>query len=125
MASPSRPRALAVGERLWSSKETTNLGDAKMRLWEHRCRYVRYDVIIHLNHLFCAWPACLQSNSKYAFYRDSPTRYSRCMCQNALLICAKYKTTFQWFLEKLRKRCVTIFDSRLIIVKTILCDICF
>ena len=40
-----RPRALAVGERLWSSKETTNLADATVRLWEHRCRYVRYDVI--------------------------------------------------------------------------------
>ena len=40
-----RPRALAVGERLWSSKETTNLADATGRLWEHRCRYVRYDVI--------------------------------------------------------------------------------
>ena len=40
-----RPRALAVGERLWSSKETTNLADATARLWEHRCRYVRYDVI--------------------------------------------------------------------------------
>ena len=37
-----RPRALAVGERLWSSKDTTDLNDAKMRLWEHRCRYVRY-----------------------------------------------------------------------------------
>ncbi|RMX50790.1 hypothetical protein pdam_00003199 [Pocillopora damicornis] len=35
------PRALAVGERLWSSKDTTDLNDAKMRLWEHRCRYVR------------------------------------------------------------------------------------
>lgn len=35
------PRALAVGERLWSSKDTTDLDDAKMRLWEHRCRYVR------------------------------------------------------------------------------------
>jgi len=40
-----RPRALAVGERLWSSKETSNLADATVRLWEHRCRYVRYDVI--------------------------------------------------------------------------------
>lgn len=40
-----RPRALAVGERLWSSKDTTNLADATGRLWEHRCRYVRYDVI--------------------------------------------------------------------------------
>ncbi|CAH3142158.1 unnamed protein product, partial [Porites evermanni] len=39
------PRALVVGERLWSSKETTNLADATGRLWEHRCRYVRYDVI--------------------------------------------------------------------------------
>lgn len=35
------PRALAVGERLWSSKDTTDLNDAEMRLWEHRCRYVR------------------------------------------------------------------------------------
>ena len=37
-----RPRALAVGERLWSSKETTDLKDAGNRIWEHRCRYVRY-----------------------------------------------------------------------------------
>ena len=43
-----RPRALAVGERLWSSKDTTNLADATGRLWEHRCRYVRYDVITQI-----------------------------------------------------------------------------
>ena len=36
-----RPRALAVGERLWSSKSVTDLADAENRLWEHRCRYVR------------------------------------------------------------------------------------
>ncbi|XP_068722896.1 beta-hexosaminidase subunit beta-like [Montipora capricornis] len=35
------PRALAVGERLWSSKSVTDLADAENRLWEHRCRYVR------------------------------------------------------------------------------------
>ncbi|XP_029186896.2 beta-hexosaminidase subunit beta-like [Acropora millepora] len=35
------PRAFAVGERLWSSKDTTDLKDADMRLWEHRCRYIR------------------------------------------------------------------------------------
>lgn len=39
----SRPRALAVAERLWSSKETTDLSDAAMRIWEHRCRFLRYD----------------------------------------------------------------------------------
>ena len=43
-----RPRALAIGERLWSSKDVTNLADAEMRLWEHRCRYVRYDVVTHM-----------------------------------------------------------------------------
>lgn len=35
------PRALAVGERLWSSESVTDLTDAENRLWEHRCRYVR------------------------------------------------------------------------------------
>ena len=36
-----RPRALAVGERLWSNKSVTDLKDADSRLWEHRCRYIR------------------------------------------------------------------------------------
>lgn len=36
-----RPRALAVAERLWSSKSVTDLADADSRLWEHRCRYLR------------------------------------------------------------------------------------
>ncbi|KAK3743850.1 hypothetical protein QZH41_011845, partial [Actinostola sp. cb2023] len=35
------PRALAVAERLWSSKTTTDLTDAGNRIWEHRCRYLR------------------------------------------------------------------------------------
>ncbi|XP_031550510.1 beta-hexosaminidase subunit beta-like [Actinia tenebrosa] len=35
------PRALAVAERLWSSKTTTDLADATNRIWEHRCRYLR------------------------------------------------------------------------------------
>lgn len=35
------PRALAVGERLWSNKYVTDLNDADKRLWEHRCRYIR------------------------------------------------------------------------------------
>ena len=36
-----RPRALAVGERLWSAQSVTDLTDADNRLWEHRCRYLR------------------------------------------------------------------------------------
>ncbi|NXX96398.1 HEXB hexosaminidase, partial [Centropus bengalensis] len=32
------PRASAVGERLWSSKNVTNLQDAYLRLTNHRCR---------------------------------------------------------------------------------------
>lgn len=35
------PRASAVGERLWSSKDVTQLGDAYNRLIGHRCRMVR------------------------------------------------------------------------------------
>ncbi|XP_069483588.1 beta-hexosaminidase subunit beta isoform X3 [Ambystoma mexicanum] len=35
------PRASAVGERLWSSKDVTQLGDAYSRLTAHRCRMVR------------------------------------------------------------------------------------
>eukprot|EP00795_Rhopilema_esculentum_P012978 gene12978-3743_t len=34
-------RALAVGERLWSSKETNDAKEAEGRIWEHRCRYLR------------------------------------------------------------------------------------
>ena len=34
-------RGLAVGERLWSDKSVTDMGDAYRRIWEHRCRYVR------------------------------------------------------------------------------------
>lgn len=37
----SRPRASAVGERLWSSKNVTDLADAYNRLTEHRCRMLR------------------------------------------------------------------------------------
>ncbi|NWU90382.1 HEXB hexosaminidase, partial [Upupa epops] len=35
------PRASAVGERLWSSRNVTNLQDAYERLTNHRCRMVR------------------------------------------------------------------------------------
>uniref|UniRef100_A0A8C3EZ87 Beta-hexosaminidase n=1 Tax=Chrysemys picta bellii TaxID=8478 RepID=A0A8C3EZ87_CHRPI len=35
------PRASAVGERLWSSKNVTNIGDAYNRLVKHRCRMLR------------------------------------------------------------------------------------
>jgi len=44
-----RPRALAVAEKLWSSKETTDLTDAGARIWEHRCRYLRYLTVIWLD----------------------------------------------------------------------------
>lgn len=40
LLSRSWPRALPVGERLWSSKDTTDLTDAEHRLREHRCRYL-------------------------------------------------------------------------------------
>ncbi|KFO73733.1 Beta-hexosaminidase subunit beta, partial [Cuculus canorus] len=35
------PRASAVGERLWSSKNVTDLNDAYRRLTNHRCRMLR------------------------------------------------------------------------------------
>jgi len=35
------PRSCAVGERLWSSKDTRDVNDAGTRLGEHRCRLVR------------------------------------------------------------------------------------
>ncbi|XP_069818898.1 beta-hexosaminidase subunit beta isoform X1 [Dendropsophus ebraccatus] len=35
------PRASAVAERLWSSKDVTSVGDAYTRLIKHRCRMVR------------------------------------------------------------------------------------
>ncbi|XP_051498950.1 beta-hexosaminidase subunit beta isoform X2 [Apus apus] len=35
------PRASAVGERLWSSRNVTNLQDAYRRLSDHRCRMLR------------------------------------------------------------------------------------
>ncbi|XP_067885637.1 beta-hexosaminidase subunit beta isoform X2 [Heterodontus francisci] len=41
LASRLWPRASAVGERLWSSTETTDLKDAYKRLAKHRCRMVR------------------------------------------------------------------------------------
>lgn len=50
-------KALAVGERLWSSKSVTDLADADMRLWEHRCRYVRRGI-----------PASNGVQSKYCRY---------------------------------------------------------
>lgn len=34
------PRSCAVGERLWSSKDTRDVNDAGTRLGEHRCRLV-------------------------------------------------------------------------------------
>ncbi|RLW05380.1 hypothetical protein DV515_00005211 [Chloebia gouldiae] len=36
-----KPRASAVGERLWSSSNVTNLQDAYKRLTSHRCRMLR------------------------------------------------------------------------------------
>lgn len=38
-----RPRASAVGERLWSDKNVTDLSDAYDRLAKHRCRMLRSD----------------------------------------------------------------------------------
>nr|XP_020659701.1 beta-hexosaminidase subunit beta [Pogona vitticeps] len=38
------PRASAVGERLWSSKNVTDIADAYNRLTEHRCRMLRRGV---------------------------------------------------------------------------------
>ncbi|KAG8130983.1 hypothetical protein E2320_017606 [Naja naja] len=35
------PRASAVGERLWSSKNVTDISDASKRLSQHRCRMLR------------------------------------------------------------------------------------
>ncbi|KAJ8286993.1 hypothetical protein GJAV_G00045780 [Gymnothorax javanicus] len=35
------PRASAVGERLWSDKSVTDIGDAYTRLVQHRCRMVQ------------------------------------------------------------------------------------
>ncbi|ETE64703.1 Beta-hexosaminidase subunit beta, partial [Ophiophagus hannah] len=35
------PRASAVGERLWSSKNVTDISDASKRLTQHRCRMLR------------------------------------------------------------------------------------
>jgi len=34
-------RGMSIGGRLWSSKDTTDLPDAALRMWEHRCRYLR------------------------------------------------------------------------------------
>ncbi|XP_002159034.1 beta-hexosaminidase subunit alpha [Hydra vulgaris] len=33
-------RAFAVAERLWSHKDTTDISEALIRIWEHRCRYI-------------------------------------------------------------------------------------
>ncbi|XP_078252746.1 beta-hexosaminidase subunit beta isoform X2 [Rhinoraja longicauda] len=41
LASRLWPRASAVSERLWSSAETNDLGDAYARLTKHRCRMVQ------------------------------------------------------------------------------------
>ena len=35
-----RARGLAIGERLWSAKSVTDVNEAGMRMWEHRCRYL-------------------------------------------------------------------------------------
>jgi len=34
-------RSFAVAERLWSSKDVTDIKSALMRIWEHQCRYLR------------------------------------------------------------------------------------
>jgi len=34
-------RGMTAGGRLWSSKDTTNAYDSEIRMWEHRCRYLR------------------------------------------------------------------------------------
>ncbi|XP_072404148.1 beta-hexosaminidase subunit beta isoform X2 [Chiloscyllium punctatum] len=41
LASRLWPRASAVGERLWSTENTTDISDAYKRLTKHRCRMVR------------------------------------------------------------------------------------
>ncbi len=37
-----RGRALAVGERLWSNQNVKDPNEATKRIWEHRCRYLRF-----------------------------------------------------------------------------------
>uniref|UniRef100_A0A8D0FYV7 Beta-hexosaminidase n=1 Tax=Sphenodon punctatus TaxID=8508 RepID=A0A8D0FYV7_SPHPU len=47
------PRASAVGERLWSSENVTNIKDAYNRLAKHRCRMLGQDILSlwHCRHL--------------------------------------------------------------------------
>lgn len=40
------PRALAVAERLWSSKDTTDEDDAKARIQVHRCQLLRRGIAV-------------------------------------------------------------------------------
>uniref|UniRef100_A0A670Y4S7 Beta-hexosaminidase n=1 Tax=Pseudonaja textilis TaxID=8673 RepID=A0A670Y4S7_PSETE len=52
------PRASAVGERLWSSENVTDISDASKRLTQHRCRMLRRGIaaqplfVGHCNHDF-------------------------------------------------------------------------
>jgi len=41
LISRSWARGMAPGGRLWSSKDTTDAYDSEIRMWEHRCRYLR------------------------------------------------------------------------------------
>jgi len=34
-------RGMTIGGRLWSSQDTKDINEARMRMWEHRCRYLR------------------------------------------------------------------------------------
>jgi hexosaminidase len=44
LLSRSWPSASAVGERLWSAKDVTDIADATMRIEVHRCRMLRRNI---------------------------------------------------------------------------------